>query len=179
MKESEHTTVRHFAWPLYFVAILMVATPLVDLVTNILPFQVGDVQWRYGSAGLLGGFLMTPLLGIALAYGAAAFLQHRIVLRVLVVASLLGAIGLVVVSGLFALDVLQLRGNVDPARRSAFQIGAVKAVFKHWSTALALVLLAVAAYRSGALRKGGRGRHGGGEGPILARRRERSPEAAG
>ena len=179
MTEPQDTTLRYLAWPLYFLAVVMVGTPVLDLVTNLWPLRLDDVQWRYGSAGLLGGFLMTPLLGIALAYGTAAFLRHRIVLRVLVAVSLLGAVGLVVVSGLFALDVLQLRGSVDPGRRGDFQIGAVKAVFKHWSTALALVLFAIAAHRSGTLR-GSRGRRrGDAEGPVLTRQPERPPGATG
>lgn len=124
-------SMRTLARPTYVIAGLLVVLPMLDLVVNVWPIRPGDVQWRYGTLGLLSGFLLTPLLGIVLAYAAAVVLEHRAVIRALAVLSLAVAVGLVVGALLFVLDALQFRSQAPPEALATFDRGMIKAFVKH------------------------------------------------
>jgi hypothetical protein len=128
--KPDSSTLKSLAWPTYFVALLLIAIPAMDYVTNVWPLQIGEVRWRYGSVGMLAGFLLTPLMGVLFAFGAAAVLQHRVALRFLAVLNFCLAVLLLVLIGLFVLDVLQVRGTVPLESRPTFDVGAMKAVAK-------------------------------------------------
>jgi hypothetical protein len=104
--------------------------PALDLASNLLPFAPGNLRWRYGAVGLTTGFLLTPLLGVALASAVAVQLEHRRMRGVLRVLHALTVIAFLLAAGLFALDVLQLRPAVLPESRPEFDIGAMKAMLK-------------------------------------------------
>src|SRR6185436_5152517 len=99
-------------WPTYLVAALMIVTPAVDFVTNVWPLNPGDLLWRYGSNGLLAGFLLTPLLGALLAGLAAHALGHRVMARLVATFNVVGAVLLFAASVMFSLDVLEYRHAV-------------------------------------------------------------------
>ena len=133
-------------WPIYFVAALMIVTPAVDFVTNVWPPNPGDLQWRYGSNGLLAGFLLTPLLGALLAGLAAHALGHRGMARFIAIFNVVGALLLFAAFVMFSLDVLEYRHAVPAEAISTYDIGALKAASKHLSTALAFAWLAIAGF---------------------------------
>ena len=147
MAMSRHDNLKFLAWPTYFVALLLIATPALDYVTNVWPLRPGDPMWRYGSAGVLSGFLLTPLLGIVFALCAAAVLEQRRVLRVFSFLNVLLAPLLVVVTLLFALDVLQVRGAVPEESRPVFDTGATKAAVKYLTMAVALAWFGIVGIR--------------------------------
>lgn len=140
---------QRLAGPLYFVAFLLVATPLVDYGMNIAPFRFGDVSWRYGVVGLLSGFLLTPLLGCALAAAVAAlFRQPRMGFAVGAL-NVLGGVLLLVALLLFALDSLQIRGLTPQERLGIFDAAVLKAMLKHLSAVAALLWLGIGGLRAG------------------------------
>lgn len=124
--------------PLYLLAFLLVATPLMDFVTSILPLRVGDIEWRFASVGLLSGFLLTPLLGIALAVGVAHLGGHLRFQRLLAILNIVVAVVCVALQVFFVLDIFQLRAAVQAEAADAFQSAALKAVIKHVSFFLTL-----------------------------------------
>ncbi|MFQ5705294.1 MAG: hypothetical protein ACE5HT_14900 [Gemmatimonadales bacterium] len=142
---------------IYFVAGLLLFFPIFDLITNTLPAQLGNVQWRYGFAGLLSGFLHTPLLGMLIATVAATFFRHRTVLQLLAAVSVVSAAALLIVMPLFILDVLELRASTPPERIAAFQAGALFALFKHFTAMIAFTLLGVGGFKTAAPMPGNRG----------------------
>jgi purine-cytosine permease-like protein len=148
MSDRPRSVLQYFAWPSYFVALLLVVLPLADLVTNVLPVRVSAMEWRYGTLGLLSGFTLTPLLGIALAVVLAGLLDHRLLQRIIGFLNLLGAVLLVILIVLFALDWLQLRASVEPDPQHAMDIGALKALVKHLLVAIALGWLGIAGLRA-------------------------------
>lgn len=177
MNKSTLDLLKDFAWPTYFVGFLMFATPALDFLTNVWPFRVGDVQWRYGAAGIFAGFLLTPVFGILFALGAAVVLKHRMVIRVLSVLNLVAAVLLLVLIVFFALDVVQVRSTIpDDAvaeARSMFRIGAVKAAIKFGTVALALAWLGISGIRASRRRESGsRSRKSGGKDVPLVRSAE-------
>lgn len=148
MSDRPLTTLRAFAWPGYFAALLLVAFPLADLVTNVWPLQLGNVQWRYGGLGLLSGFFLTPVLGMLLAVGVAILLEHRVVLRGLSLANLLGGVLLAGSVVLFGLDWLQMRPTMSDEARRAMDIGSLKALVKFAAAALLVGWMGVVGFRA-------------------------------
>lgn len=135
---------------LYLFAFLLVFWPLADLVTNTLPFQIGNVRWRYGFAGLMAGFLHTPILGLVLATMVAFWRRSRATLRALAFVELLGAVLLVLVMITFALDVVQVRPTRPPESIPSFLAGAGISEAKHLTAFLALLLLGIGSWRTAA-----------------------------
>jgi len=151
MTERSTKALDTLAGPLYFLAILLIGTPLVDILANTWPLHVGLLTWRYGAVGMFSGFVLTPLLGLALACWLAITLGHRVVQRVLIIASLVAAVVLLVAALGFVLDVLQLRHSVPanpPQALWTFEVGAAKALVKHLTAVVALVWLALATRRA-------------------------------
>lgn len=127
--------------PLYAVAALLIATPLVDLVLSVPPAELSNVQWRFAAVGLLSGYTLMPILGLAMALVIAAFLKHHTVQRWLVAACLAFGTVLAALSTGFVLDALQLRFSVPRDGRAAFQSASIRAIIKLALSVLAVVYL--------------------------------------
>jgi hypothetical protein len=126
---------------LYAFALLLFCWPYADLVGNALPLNPGDVQWRYGFAGLMAAYHHTPILGFVLASGVALWLGHRRTLRGLSVLGVLMALGIVAVALVFSLDMLQVRASRPPETQGSVLAGGVFAILKHATAAVVMVLL--------------------------------------
>jgi hypothetical protein len=128
--------------PLYFVALLLVATPAIDFATSVLPLRPSNIEWRFASVGLLSGFLLTPLLGIVVAMATAALAGQGRVQRALAVVNAVTCGVAVVILLMFLLDIIQLRSVVQAEAKASFEGAAVKAVLKHISFCIATGWLA-------------------------------------
>jgi hypothetical protein len=122
---------KYLALPGYLVALSLMLFPLVDSVLSIWPPRSAQVAWRFGAVGLLSRAVMTPLLGFLLAYAIALFLGHRRMLQTVAVLSILLGICVVAALGLFGLDALQMRAQVVPQAKTAFDVASVTAVLKY------------------------------------------------
>ena len=129
------------AGPLYAVAALLVVIPAADFLLSVASPQPSSVQWRFAAVGLLSGFTLTPVLGVAMAMVVAAFLRHVTVQRVLVVLCLAMAAILLILSAGFLLDVIQVGASVPAEGRAAFKSAWTRALIKHLLVALALAYL--------------------------------------
>lgn len=153
---------RALVTPAHAVAVLLVVFPLIDLVVNVWPPRIGELRWRYGTTGLLSGFLLTSLLGLLVMAVTANIAGQRRLLRVLGWVGWIGGLVLLAAIALFSLDVLQLRSAVPPAAKGVFAIGAVKAAVKLVIMAGWLVLFGRGALRAARslLHQSGEGREG-------------------
>ncbi len=133
--------------PLYFLAFLLTATPVMDFVTSILPMRMSDIEWRFASVGLLSGFLLTPLLGIGLAMAVAHFADQGRLQRTMAILNLSIAVIFVALLVAFLLDILQLKSAVQAEAQEAFVSAAVKAVIKHVCFVIALGFLGWRGFR--------------------------------
>jgi hypothetical protein len=131
--------------PLYFVAALLIVVPMVDFVLSVPSAEFSNVQWRFAAVGLLSGYTLTPILGLAMALVIATILKQHSVQRWLVVACLsFGAI-LIALSLGFLLDMLQLGASVPNDGRAAFNSASTRAIIK---LALSMVALAYMGWRA-------------------------------
>lgn len=131
-------------------AVVLVFWPLADLTANVWPILPGNLQWRYGAAGLLANFLHTPLLGLAVGLGVALWVRSTSTLRVLGAFSLVsaGLVGIVMV--VFALDLAQIRDVRPPESVPVIMVGGALSELKYLSTLVVLLLLGIGAWRTGA-----------------------------
>jgi hypothetical protein len=133
--------------PLYLFAALLAAVPCIDFVQSIGVPQVGNVQWRFATVGLLSSVLLTPMLGLVIAMVTALVRSDVVPLRALALLSALSAAVLFVLLAGFVLDVLQLRGSIPEAGRAGFRTASIKAVVKHMSAVMVLAFLGLRAWR--------------------------------
>jgi cytochrome bd-type quinol oxidase subunit 2 len=112
---------------LYPVALLLILSPLLDLATAVWPVRPTEVSWRFGTFGLITSALITPILGLAVLQGVAAFLEKFRAVRVVSAVNVLVGV-LLVGTALFLLDAVQLRGTVTEAAKQSYDAAALKAL---------------------------------------------------
>ena len=98
---------------MYLIAALLVLSTLLDTAVRILPVHLGNREWRFGAFGLLLSSPVTPLLGIALAMGAAYVAESARAVRVLSIIAYLAALLLVVLLVAFLLDYAGMAAKVQ------------------------------------------------------------------
>jgi cytochrome bd-type quinol oxidase subunit 2 len=113
---------------LYPVALLLILSPLLDLATAVWPVRPTEVSWRFGTFGLITSALITPILGLAVLQGVAAFLEKFRAVRVVSAVNVLVGVLLLVGTALFLLDAVQLRGTVTEAAKQSYDAAALKAL---------------------------------------------------
>ncbi|HEX8907149.1 MAG TPA: hypothetical protein VF771_20020 [Longimicrobiaceae bacterium] len=112
----------------YPVGALLFLIPGIEVTAGAWPFQTSELSWRFGVAGILMKTMVTPLLGLLLAMAAAAYLEHRRVLRSLSVVAMAIAVLTVVIAAMFSMDFLQLRAMVTPAQRTGMTVASATAL---------------------------------------------------
>ena len=116
--------------PGYLILGLVAIGSITDLLANVSPLLPRLVAWRVRALGLTANSLFAPLLALLLLYALTLLLENRVVLRILVAAAAVGALALVVGSGILALDAVELRRSIPPLQRTQFAISAVYALVK-------------------------------------------------
>jgi len=137
----------------------MVALPLADLASNVWPPRLGQVEWRFGTLGLMAGFLLTPVLGVFMIAASAALLDHRVVQRILAILNIVAAITMIGLMVIFALDWLQFRATIPPDGQGTMDVGSGKALVKDALVALVLLWAGIVGWRISRQHGSARGRH--------------------
>ncbi|HEU5169933.1 MAG TPA: hypothetical protein VFU46_05320 [Gemmatimonadales bacterium] len=130
------------------VALLLIMSPLADLIAALLPVRASEVSWRFGAYGLLVNALVTPILGLSIITVTSALRERR---RATVTVSAVNALlALLLIGGfaLFVLDYFQLRQAVGAASRGAYDAAAFKAMIVAALEAGVLGWLAVVGFRA-------------------------------
>lgn len=132
----------------YAVALMLVLIPLSEMLLRVWPLRLGEASWRFGAVGLFSNALMTPLLGLTFAGMLAFIYGHRRTIRTISV--VLGVSGLILVlaSGMFILDALQMRASVVPEAKLAFDVASAQALLKLGLFTVVGFVMAVGGWRS-------------------------------
>jgi hypothetical protein len=130
-------------WGLYLFAVVLMSSPVIDLVTTVWPPRPADLSWRYGFFGLGAGYLHTPIIGLVLAMAVAHVEDHGGALRALGFLSLAVAVLLLPVLALWPMDFLQMRDLRAPEVQRGVLIGGVIQEIKYVGACLVLGLLGV------------------------------------
>jgi hypothetical protein len=139
----------------YLVAAIMILFPIVDLGANLWPFRPTELNWRYGTYGVMSGYLLTVVLGFGLVVAVGVLAMHRGWVRLLGGLSAVGGVLLLVFAAVYVLDALQIRATLSGDALGQFHIGTVKTLFKNGISGLALIWIAWAGWRGSAAAKGG------------------------
>lgn len=163
MMNSKHLTV-----PAYAMASLLILFPLLDTALSVIPPRFGEVAWRFGATGLFSRALMTPLLGLLLAFAVALLREHRKIQRAIAIVSAVVAVVVVGAIGMFVLDAVQMRSQVSPQAKTAFDIASLVALGKFTFGLLILVAFTISGWRAS-----------GRDGTVRVRAKEKTDVAAG
>lgn len=136
---------------LYPVLLLLILNPLLEVLANNWPLDVGDTRWRVGFLGALLSGLLPVLTGLGLIALVAALLGHAMAIRLVSVAALLAALTLLIGGMLFGLDALQVRRMVRIDAKAGFDAASFKTLF---ITALMIIVSSWLAIRTWVASKG-------------------------
>lgn len=141
------TSLRRLAFPALILSAVLILFPLLELAQAIWPLRPGEMPWRVLSVGLFSRMLVTPLLGLAFAYGAALLLERRGLLRALSVFTGLLAVLLLLGLAFYALDVLELRAQISDTSAD-YDLGILLSFVKYGVSLLFLLTLARSTWRA-------------------------------
>lgn len=125
--------------PLLFLAVLLIAMPLLGLVGSLWPAGLGSAQLRFGAIDLLSTALLRPLIGSFILVAVATQGEKTGLLGALWVLNGLAASVLFLALVVLLMDFLELRSQIPAGSRTALDLVAVRAGL---CLGLALVVLA-------------------------------------
>ena len=152
---------------LYLAGGLILADQLADLTATLLanPPLPATTSWRFGTFGLVMSRASVFLMADVLIFAGALSLGHRTMVRALGIIHLVFAPALLAGLGMFALDWLQVRGQVGEQGRRAFDLAALRAAGLGFLGAVIAGWGGLAAFRAARVSKPKGGRRQ--DGPLL------------
>src|ERR1700733_13421158 len=105
---------RQLATPSYLVGAALFLIPPFDAIMQTLPLRMSDPRWRFGFFGLTSNAMMLTSVGLLIIFLTADYFEHRRVQRTLGMLSIVAAVVIVLIAGMFTLDVLQVRKDILP-----------------------------------------------------------------
>lgn len=141
---------RSIVWVLYAVALVLLVSPLLDLVGAVWPPRLGEVSWRFGAFGLATSALASPILALALAKVAGVLLEHRALVRTVAIVDLVLLVLVAAGLAFFLLDFLQLRATLATASLRQYDTAGFKAAVNGALETVVLGWMGVAGMRASA-----------------------------
>jgi hypothetical protein len=146
----------------YLVSLAFILPSFMEWMLVSFPYRPSLTNWRFGTIGLLfNSVVVSPIFGLTLAALVATLLGHRGVQRTVAILTGLIGVGLLVALPLFALDYVQLRAQVNPAGKRAFDMLSIKASITGLLMAAAALMVAWGTWRAAATPKAAKTRAAG------------------
>jgi hypothetical protein len=137
--------------PVYLVAALVTVITLAEITVAIWPFQFGNVSWRISVTGVSAGAVGMLLLVWVASLAVAIAERERGVIWLVFVLSAFVAVFAAGGVAIFALDGLQVRGQVKPEMLDRYNLGFAWGGLKVILDGLAALGVAISAFRTGRL----------------------------
>jgi hypothetical protein len=134
--------------PTYIITAYMALGSVLDVLVTTWPVHAHELRWRLTFQGLITGASGTELLAVLLFLAVAWAALDNVALAVGFAYSLIAGVLYLCAAGIFALDVLQVRGQIAPNQISQYHLGAGWTVARMLFTAVTLGLLAAMAFRA-------------------------------
>lgn len=133
---------------LFATAFLLIVIPFLQAISQLLPLQLGNLQWRFLAANPLSSVLLLPFLGLLLLLIMSRTLVSRGLS--LFVGLVSGFFALVLAGSLvlFVLDGLQLKAIVNSAQMQNFQNTFARVVAVTVIFAVVFAMMAMAALKA-------------------------------
>jgi hypothetical protein len=134
--------------PAYIVTAYMALGSIFDVLATTWPIQLHDMRWRLTFEGLATGASGTELLAVLLFLVFAWAAVDHIALAIGFAYALVAGVAYLCGAAMFSLDVLQARGQIDPAQLSRYHMGAGWTIGRMIFAGVMLLFLAVVAFRA-------------------------------
>jgi hypothetical protein len=145
---SDVSVVQRYSYALYLTAALLLLLPPLDTFFGLSNYAWTSVRWRFGAIGLITTALAVPMAGYLLGVVTATMCRHIWMQRILIAAGILIIITLTAAVGLFTLDSLQVRREVNPAALGQFNITVIKSIVTQLVQIVGFAVVTVAAVRN-------------------------------
>ena len=140
--------VRRLRVPGYLVMALLGIVTFAEISVAAWPFRLHDVGWRLAVAGAASGGAGTALLAIFLALVIAVISDDRGVVLLVSIICIVAALCCIVGGGVFALDALQMKGQVKPELVSRYDAALVWGLAKIILAGIVFIGVAISAFRT-------------------------------
>ena len=137
--------------PTYLVAALITVISLAEISVAIWPFHFGNVGWRISVAGVSSGAVGFLLLVWVASLAVAIAQRERGVIWLVFVLSAFVAVFAAGGVAIFALDGLQMKGQIKPEMMDRYNLSFVWGTIKIILDGIAALGVAVSAFRTGRL----------------------------
>jgi hypothetical protein len=137
--------------PTYLVAALVTVISIAEISVAIWPFHFGTPNWRISVAGVSSGAVGFLLLVWVASLAVAIAQRERGVIWLVFVLSAFVAVFAAGGVAIFALDGLQMRGQVKPEMVDRYNLGFAWGTIKIILDGIAALGVAVSAFRTGRL----------------------------
>jgi hypothetical protein len=112
------------------------------------PFKIHDVSWRLAVAGAASGGAGTALLAIFFALLIAVVSGDRAIIWLVSIICAIAALCCIIGGGVFALDALQMKGQVKPELMSRYNAALLWGLAKIILAGIVFVGVAISAFRT-------------------------------
>ena len=126
----------------------MIVMPLLELYIRAAPFRIHSPAWRLSLVGNISGAISAPILGLFLMFAIAVVAEDKGVTYLVSSLSGLAAVACLGVTGLFALDALQMRNQVQASLAESYGLTSSWIAAKLIISVIALVVLSLSALRA-------------------------------
>lgn len=138
----------------YYVGLAVLLSQVIDLVLGTWPARIHSPSWRITFAGGAANTVFVTLLVMFIVTSIAVIAADRRFAFVMATLSALAGITYLVLSGMFALDAIQMRNQVQQALSGRYDFASAWALVRMLIGVGGFVILCVAAFRSaGAIKR--------------------------
>ena len=132
---------------------MVLVAPIVDLFIRSSPMRIHSPAWRLGVMSTAAGTVVTPLLALFVIFVIAVAAEDRGVAYFVSVCSLFTAFVCILATGIFALDALQMKGQVASSLMEGYGVGTTWVVIRLLMCAAVSLVLGVSAFRAASGRR--------------------------
>ena len=143
-----NSAARQLRVPGYLVMVLLIVQPLIDLYIRSSPFRIHSPAWRLSLVGSMSAAIAAPILGLFFLLVIAVAADDKAVTYAVSSLSALAAVVCVGATGLFALDALQMKNQVQANLAESYGLASAWVGVKLILSIIALVTIALGALRS-------------------------------
>ena len=134
--------------PAYFFLIATIVFQVADFIVGVAPLRATQLVWRFATIGSLANNVGNVLLLVFLLEVTALVYRDRLPLLAIGIFTAVGAVFLLICASAFTLDVIQLRGSVQPEVVTRFMFTSGEALTKCVVEAVLFAWIAASAHRA-------------------------------
>jgi hypothetical protein len=140
---------RRLRWPGYLVMASTTIVQVLDVGIRAWPFRIHSPAWRLGVVGFAANAVGTPMLAFLVILAIAVFSGDRGVTYFISALSGLAAVLCLFAIGVFGLDAMQMKGQVQASLSHQYDVASFWLVIRVLISAIMFAVLAVSALRVG------------------------------